>query len=92
MLTPLTIEIMLQCYCSPNPTANISERIWNSPAAKETREWLLSERLIDLEDRATDRGRAWVDFICSTPLPEMKWVMPAARSAVEAPSAEDATN
>lgn len=76
MVSPLTIELMLQCYCSNNPAANIGERRWNSEAAREARAWLLAEGLVNADERPTDRGKAWVHFICATPLPRMKWTMP----------------
>ncbi len=56
---------------------------WNSPGGKEVREWLVCHRLIhhyhtfvDYETgdvhmhyKSTERGQAWVDHACTTPLP-----------------------
>ena len=75
-VSPLTIEFMLQCYCSNNPAANLGEHRWNSDAGKEVRAWLYAQGLVHVDERPTDRGKAWVHFICSTPLPQKKWIMP----------------
>ncbi len=75
-LAPIHITFMMACYTSLEPEAQLGERHWNSPGGKETRSWLIQNELIDGNNRATDRGEAWVRFICDTPLPEKKWVRP----------------
>lgn len=76
MKTPLTIEIMLACYCSESPQDNWLPEQWNSPAAAEVRSWLQREELIDVNCRATERGKVWVEYIVNAPLPVKKWEFP----------------
>jgi len=77
MNSPLKIEIMFECYCaSAEPGRNMLPNIWASEAATRVRNELKAEGLIDEDMQATERGKAWVDFICATPLPEMVWVLP----------------
>ncbi len=75
-LAPIHIKFMIACYTSPEPMAQLSERHWNSTAGVNVREWLLQQGLIDEHNKATERGEAWVEFICKTPLPEKKWILP----------------
>jgi hypothetical protein len=73
---PIVINFMLACYCGPNPESAVGEVQWNSPSGIQTRDWLKASFLIDESNRATARGRAWIQFICHTPLPVSKWVLP----------------
>lgn len=73
-VAPIVIDFMLACHVSPNPAAEVGENTWNSQAGISTRHWLRDNNLIDNDERATDRGSAWVSFICETPLPEHRWV------------------
>ena len=75
-LSPLTISFMLACYYSADPEANVGDARWNSSAGVSVRMWLEQHGLIDDKNRATDRGKAWVRFICQTPLPEQAWRLP----------------
>ena len=68
---PIIIEFMLNCYFSHSPEVNLGRHRWDSPAGRETRRWLLMQRLIDDNNRPTDRGEAWVKAICSTPIPSL---------------------
>jgi hypothetical protein len=72
---PIKISFMLACYVSPEPSRYVLGE-WDSEAGIETRRWLQENGLIDENHRATPRGEAWVQFICDTPLPVSKWVMP----------------
>jgi hypothetical protein len=36
----------------------------------------MAHDLIDMDHKSTERGKAWVDFICATPLPEQCWKLP----------------
>jgi len=74
-VSPLTINIMLAIYCSSDPASFVGEQTWNSRAAKESRDWLSTNCLIE-GNCATEKGRAWVSFICQTPLPIQTWVRP----------------
>ncbi len=73
-VSPLMIKIMLVCYAFAEPSDMGTE--WHSPAGVECRKWLLEQNLIGPTQRATKRGEAWVKFICSTPLPVHKWILP----------------
>ena len=78
-LAPIHITFMMACYTSHEPMAQLGERHWNSDGGKSTRKWLLENKLIDADNRATDRGDAWVGFICKTPLPVAEWILPDGR-------------
>lgn len=80
-LAPIYIKFMLACYVGTNPHEQLGERCWNSSAGNDVRDYLQFHGLIDGENRPTDRGKAWVDFICSTPLPEVSWTLPKREAA-----------
>lgn len=75
-VSPLTISIMFACYVSSNPREALGFGRWESPAAGHARIWLRDQFLIDDDNRATERGKAWIRFICQTPLPEQAWRLP----------------
>lgn len=76
-VSPLVIEIMIECATCSEPGSNIPDRMWNSEGAAHARDELRENGLIDDANAATERGRAWVDFICKTPLPVQTWVLPS---------------
>jgi hypothetical protein len=75
---PIYIKFMLTCFWSADPELEIGPSCWNSNAGVKVRRFLMEEGLIDMDLRPTDRGRAWVAFICNTPLPEpvTTWELP----------------
>lgn len=73
---PIHINFMMACYTSPNPEEELGEAHWGSEGGQSARAWLKKEGLIGDDNRATARGAAWIGFICATPLPEMKWILP----------------
>lgn len=82
-VSPLTIQIMLACFCTPEPSSWFEPDQWCSTASIDVRHWLLEAGLItgidgipDTEPRATERGKAWIGFICATPLPVAQWILP----------------
>jgi hypothetical protein len=75
-VAPIHINFMMACFTSPDPERRMHTDHWNSPAGLETRRWLLDNGLITEDNRATDRGEAWVRFICETPLPVQVWQRP----------------
>jgi hypothetical protein len=77
---PLCIEIMLACYYSTSPEEVFGRR-WNLQVIQDFRRWLIQNDLITEDHEATDRGRAWVDYICRTPLPVQTWSLPAREEA-----------
>lgn len=76
MTSPFAIKIMLACYYSPDPAQELGIQQWSSSAGVAVRDWLRDSGLIGDDNRATDRGKAWVKFICATPLPEATWMLP----------------
>jgi len=75
-IAPIHISIMLACYVSPDPNGIVGAAVWTSRAGDDAKQWLLEEDLIDINSRATERGEAWVRFICETPLPIKVWQRP----------------
>ena len=75
-LAPIYINFMLACYTRSDPEVDLGTAHWNSPAGKETRNWLIYNGLVNEKYEATDRGKAWIKFICDTPLPEQAWLNP----------------
>lgn len=73
---PLTIQIMLAHYVSPTPSGVVGEHVYKSMAGTETANLLLDAGLIEENGEVTEKGKAWVEMICSTPLPVCKWVKP----------------
>lgn len=74
-VSPLAIAIMLACYVTPEP-AQLVGTTWASPSGVQVRQWPRRNDLIDDRWRATERGKAWVKFICATPMPVATWTMP----------------
>lgn len=74
--SPLQIIIMLTCYYSPEPASEVGVERWHSKAADDIREQLRKDGLIDDFNAVTERGRAWVEYICRTPLPVQSWILP----------------
>lgn len=81
-VSPLAVRIMLACYYSPDPAREVGVP-WASQAGTEIRTWLLNEGLIANDTSlATERGKAWVEFLLQTPLPVAKWTLPERSPAV----------
>jgi hypothetical protein len=75
--SPLKIQIMLACHLSSALEQWLPSQILSSPAGLAATHELFDEGLIDEFQMPTDKGRAWVEFICATPLPVRgKWVRP----------------
>lgn len=72
-VSPLTIRIMLDCYCTADPTLTT---YWGSDAGRQVQSWLRVNDLIDYSNQPTDKGREWVRIICGTPQPIEKWIDP----------------
>ena len=81
-MTPLQIKMMLHYYACTNPYAEHEPFHAKAPAVVEQREWLVADGLLKVEPSIdatfviTERGRAYVDFLCGMPLPISKWIMP----------------
>jgi hypothetical protein len=71
VITPLAIEIMIECYRCSEPGSNIPANRWNSPAARDTRDGLVRLGLIEAGNfKATMRGEAYIGALMTTPVPE----------------------
>ena len=69
-MTPLAIELMIECYICTLPGANIPSRIWNSTAANDERANLIRLGLIQADSlRATTLGEAYIGALMTTPVP-----------------------
>jgi len=74
-MTPLHIELMIHYYAHCEPTYNPE-----APAVKEYTLDLLKEGLIDESATSgsgyvsTDKGKAFVEKICETPIPVQTWI------------------
>lgn len=75
-VAPIAISFMLTCYVTPMPEEHVGRAQWNSLSGGETLKWLRDNGLIDQDNKATERGEAWVKFICATPLPVSRWSLP----------------
>ncbi len=75
---PICIKFMIACCTSTNPANEIGIPQWTSEVGEEVREFLLNKGLIFSNHKATERGQAWIRFICSTTLPELeqRWILP----------------
>jgi len=81
-MTPLQIEIMLHYYAMGD---DYRECDFSAPAVREAIDnfILVTEMLrastpeegYDPAYRITDKGRAYVDYLCSVPLPAVKYVI-----------------
>lgn len=73
-MTPLQIQMLLHFRCSPGPF-----KPWAS-AQDEAMQMFREEGLIAhgglCAAELTDRGRAYVDFLCAMPLPVANWSLP----------------
>lgn len=87
MRPPLTAPIYLNfmitiAICGDQAENQLGRDHWNSPAGKAVRKWLCDEGLVrhltnegDWDHwfyEATERGRAWIEHCCATPLPVSK--------------------
>ena len=72
-MTPNDIEILIHCYVCPRPHPRAS-----APGVVETlNEFVflgLVEKYGNTMYRTTDRGKAYMEMLCTLPLPVQKWV------------------
>ena len=77
-MTPLEIEVLIHCHVCPAPHPRLG-----APAVAEAIERFERNGIIvkkSLKYRTgvyyptTDRGKALVRILCSTPFPEQRWV------------------
>jgi hypothetical protein len=80
-MTPLHIEIMLHYYAMGD---DFMGGDFSAPAVREFVDWLNAKGMIEPSSRdrpvlvayvITDKGRAYVDYLCAVPLPVVKYVI-----------------
>ena len=83
-MTPLAIEVLLHSYYSPEPHPRR-----DAPAVREIIDSFLMMDVIkpipswgEGAYTTTNKGRAWVQMICSTPLPVEAWIDPVTGEVV----------
>lgn len=91
-MTPLHLQMLLHYHSRCEPYGKHEPEHASSPAVAAYRSDLLRAGLIEVDGRApppgvesagfttTDKGRFYVDRLCSLPLPEATWIIPAAQS------------
>ncbi len=62
-MSPLEIQIMLNCYCSHSPWDNVLPRIWNSSASRRAQSKLVDDGLLDEHLRPTRIGELYVEAL-----------------------------
>jgi hypothetical protein len=85
-MTPMEIEMLICVHCSKTPEANMPLQRWNSPVGKcfQERIKMLGLATFDgAEWHGTDRLAAYIDHLCSQPLPVQTWVIPSLTEASE---------
>jgi hypothetical protein len=75
-LTPNEVEVLIHYLCSPQPHPRVT-----APAVVMAIKKFVNDEIFKvIDDEAgyavTDKGRAFVDMILSTPYPENRWVDP----------------
>ena len=73
---PMKISFIFAICGSTNARGFVGEQNWNSESGKKTLDWLKTNSLIDRKFKATQRGKAWFRYICDTPLPKHRWILP----------------
>jgi hypothetical protein len=81
---PLYIQIALWYHCRANDYEHdgINGPQWPDVVKEFVTDMIDNDILRIAEDDAdtnyvmTDKGHAWVDFICKTPFPVYQWVLP----------------
>lgn len=76
-MDPLRLQILIVFYMSPGPYDGAEK---DGAVYLEHRNALIARGLVYVPDgtfhRITNRGRAYIDHILKTPLPEQRWMMP----------------
>ena len=75
---PMYITFAIAHYVAADPRAELGADHYDSRAGKETVKWLLDNGLIDRRDYpcATPKLTAWIEHLCSQPLPVETWTIP----------------
>jgi hypothetical protein len=82
-MTPIEITFLIHChvFCEPYPNP--------SPVVNRTIERFSQQGLIvptageNNMFETTDRGKALVKMICTTPFPELQWIDPRTKEAID---------
>lgn len=79
-LTPNHIEVLLHYHCFTDKHPNE-----DAPAVKAALDFFLKEDILRLSKgdfTTTERGKAFVTMLCTTPLPTKVWVNPLTNGIV----------
>lgn len=83
-MTPLHIDILIHYHTRPTEYGKEDDNFY-APAVREAVDWMVGANLLESSDpgddasfRTTDKGDAYIDAICTLPLPEKKtvWSIP----------------
>lgn len=76
-VSPQILYVALVCYWSTDPVEQlINFRKEGGPIFRASMEWLHVREMILADGEMTDKGRAWIEHILSTPLPVQSWTVP----------------
>jgi hypothetical protein len=68
-MTPNEIEVLLHCYCSPQPHPRA-----DAPAVSEALDMFMKHGLIDNNLRTTPRGKATIAMLERVPFARAAWL------------------
>lgn len=80
-MTSLQLQMILHYHTRPTPYAQHEPEHANSALVRDQRVDLENKDLLEYNAtdqtwHTTERGKAYVEFLCAMPLPVTKWVMP----------------
>lgn len=78
-VSPLTIQIAFACSYSEDPAVNLMPGTLECEPGRQAVAWMVENGLLtdSYAKKPTTKLRAWVAFICATPLPVQEWRLPA---------------
>lgn len=82
MVSPLYINIAIWYHTRPVDYEHNGSDIWPEVVMSCVKDMVQKDILARMSDNPgthyamTDRGHAWVGFICDVPFPVAKWVLP----------------
>lgn len=80
-VSPLAFRIALAVKTSDNPASMFTSCQWCSKPARDARDMLVREGIIDRDLAITEKGIVWIDAALSTPFPVSRWEIPAREDA-----------
>lgn len=80
-MTPLQIQMMLHYHCSPEPYSVHNRTHAQSEVVHRQRQQLLDDGMLSVEGHTdsgytvTDKGRFYIEYLLSVPVPSTKFVI-----------------